>query len=446
MTTIVEDLKNKFSGKKVLVVGLGLQGGGLGVAKFFNELGAKVKVTDRKTSQQLDQSLKQLQGLNIEITLGEHKLSDFLEADVIFKGPSVPWDLPQLKAAQRKGIPVEMETSFFASYCPAKIIGITGTRGKTTTTMMIYELLKTNGLNPYLAGNIPQTPAINLLKTVNANDWVILELSSWQLSGFASKKISPHIAVFTNLYPDHLNLYDNMNDYFSDKKAIFSNQKEDNYLVINESLKTKINPQEVKSKIIYFNGQQFNEEFQYLKGEHNKENAAAALVVANILNLDSLQCINTLKSFQGIPYRQQIIGKKDNIIFINDTTSTTPTATIKAIDAFADKPIYLILGGNSKNLPFDHLINELNKVKKIILLAGTFTREIESKLKEKYIDKITETYSDLEKAVLKAYKLAKIEKEETYVLFSPGATSFAMFDNEFHRGEEFNRIVKNKCV
>lgn len=441
----MDRLKSQYSGKKVLVVGLGLQGGGLGVVKFFSELGAKVKVTDRKTSQQLEQSLKQLQGLNIEITLGEHKLSDFLETDIIFKGPSVPWDLPELKAAQEKSIPVEMETAFFASYCPAKIIGITGTRGKTTTTMMVYELLKTAGLNPYLAGNIPQSSTINLLKTVGANDWVILELSSWQLSGFAKKKISPHIAVFTNFYPDHLNLYKNMGEYFEDKKAIYEFQKAEDYLVINENLKSstswQTDFQKIKSKITYFNGRQFNEEFVFLKGEHNKENAAAALAVANILNLNSLQCIKTLKSFSGIPYRQQITAKRGSVIFVNDTTSTTPTATIKAIDAFSDKPIYLILGGNSKNLPYDQLINRLNKVKKITLLAGSFTDEIMEELKAKYGKMITEVYDDLEKAVKKAYELASHDNEESYLLFSPGATSFAMFNNEFHRGEEFNKIV-----
>ncbi len=442
MSEIIEKLKKEYQGKKVLVVGLGLQGGGLGVSKFFAELGAKVRVTDKKTPEQLAESLRQIKELNIETTLGKHNVNDFLQADVIFKGPSVPWDLPELKAAGEKGIPIEMETAFFAANSPAKIIGITGTRGKTTTTMMIYELMKQAGLKPFLAGNIPQTSTINLLKEVTADDWVILELSSWQLAGFARQKISPHIAVFTNLYPDHLNLYKNMGEYFADKQAIYLFQNENDDLIINESLKGKINSADIRSKVIYFNEAGFAGDFKFLKGGHNRENAAAALAVAKILDLDLNQCSATLENFSGIPYRQQIIGKKGNVAFVNDTTSTTPTATIKAIDAFAEKSIYLILGGNSKKLPYTQLINQLNKAQKIILLAGSFTEEILPDLRQKYADKITDVYSDLGKAVSKAYELARENNQESYVLFSPAATSFAMFNNEFHRGDEFNRIVK----
>ena len=238
-----------------------------------------------------------------------------------------------------------------------------------------------------------------------------------------------------------------MDDYFSDKKAIYLYQKPQDYLIINENLKPQIALGEIKSRVIFFNSRSFPGQLLHLKGVHSLENVAAALEVGKVLNLDMKQCIDTLVNFKGLPYRQQIIGEKDGIIFINDTTSTTPTATIKALDAFSDKPIVLVLGGNSKRLPTNVLIDRLIGTFMIILLKGSFTDEILPILKEKYPGKITEPYADLEKAVIRAceesLKVKKSKRQKVYILFSPGATSFAMFNNEFHRGDEFNRIVKN---
>ena len=183
----------------------------------------------------------------------------------------------------------------------------------------------------------------------------------------------------------------------------------------------------------------------YLKGEHNLENAAATLKVAEILKIDKNKAVEAIKNFGGLPYRQQIVGKKGNVIFVNDTTSTTPIATIKAIDTFRDKKIVLILGGNSKNLPYDQLIKQLDNVEKIVLLAGSFTDQILDTSEVSFTEKISkQVYDDLQKAVREAYRIA-LDLKNSYVLFSPGATSFAMFNNEFHRGEEFNRIV-NKII
>lgn len=457
-----QSLRSRFKDKKILIVGLGLQGGGVGLAKFFVDLEAKVSVTDKKTEQQLLESVNRLKDHDIRFTLGQHKEADFMNADIIFKGPSVSWRLPQLVSAKKKGVPVEMESSFFMSLCPAPIIGITGTRGKTTIIMMIYELAKLSGKKVHLAGNIPQTSTINLLPSIKQNDLVIMELSSWQLAGFHRKKISPHIAVFTNFFPDHLNLYSSLDEYLHDKKAIYLYQKPDDFLVINESLKKvgvrtestfshedwKIDESEIKSKVIFFNSRSFPGQLLHLKGVHNLENAGAAFQVSQILGIDPLKSIALLKSFKSVPYRQQTVEEKNGVIFINDTTSTTPTATIKALEAFSDKPIVLILGGNSKNLPFQNLINQLIKSEKIVLLKGSFTDEILPVLKEKYPEKITEPFDDLEKAVQKAYEEAKhlrsnIKHPTAIILFSPGATSFAMFNNEFHRGDEFNKIVNN---
>lgn len=438
---LMERLKNKFCGKRILVVGLGLQGGGVGLAKFFAHLGAIVTVSDKKNEKQLEESLKKLSGLAINFRLNQHSLCDFLQADFIFKGPSVPWDLPEIIAAQKKGIPVEMELSFFAKNCPAKIIGVTGTRGKSTTANLIYLLLKKNRYSVYLGGNLPGLSTIDLLKNLKESDWMVLELSSWALSGFHREKISPHVAVFTNFYPDHLNYYKNLNDYFYDKAAIFLYQKKDDYLIANQSLKPLIEKNKVSSKISYFTKEEFPGELKYLFGDHNLENASAALKVAKILNLDEKKAVEIIKNFSGLPFRLQKIGEKKGIIFINDTTSTTPIATIKAIDTFLNKKIILILGGNSKNLPSDELIKKLDKVEKIVLLDGSFTREILPILKEKYKEKLIGPFNDLKVVVKKAYQAA-LNFRKAVVLFSPAATSFFMFNNEFDRGEQFNQEVR----
>ncbi|MDP3974482.1 MAG: UDP-N-acetylmuramoyl-L-alanine--D-glutamate ligase [bacterium] len=442
MKSLQEELKNKFEGKKILIVGLGLQGGGVGMVRFFSNLGAIVKVTDLKTKEELSSSLDQIKDLNVAFTLGKHELNDFLNTDFIFKGPSMPWTHEYLIKATRKGIPIDMEVAFTFAHLKCKTIGITGTRGKTTTTEMIYKLFLKTGKKIYKAGNLTGQSTIELLNKVTDNDIVILELSSWSLSGFHKKKISPNISVFTNFYPDHLNYYKNMDDYFYDKKAIYLYQNENDFIFINKNLTDKVKSSDIKGKLKYFDAYDFPSEFEFLKGEHNKENAAAAFLVSKIFNIDETEVINELKEFKQALYRQEIVFNKDNITFVNDSTSTTPTSTIKAINAFKDKPIILILGGHSKKLPFNELINELSKVNFIVLLKGGFTDEIYSELNSKYKNKISEIFDNLGDAVVFAKLKAKELKSETYLLFSPGATSFAMFKNEFDRGDQFNKYAK----
>jgi len=439
---LTQQLSNQFRGKKVLVVGLGLQEGGVGLARFFSELGAKVTVTDIKSKEELLESIIKLNSLEINYSLGGHKLEDFLESDVIFKGPSVPWDHEYIVKAEAKGIPIEMEISFTVSHLKSKIIGITGTRGKTTTVEMIYSLLKKTGKKVYKAGNLSGISTINLLKDATEDDLVILELSSWSLSGFHKKKISPNVAVFTNFYPDHLNYYKNMDDYFDDKKAIFLYQQKSDYLFINNQLIDKIDKTEIKGNVKFYDEQSFKGELDYLKGEHNKENAAAVYLVGKLFNLSDKQIYDKLKSFKPAKYRQEIVKITEGITIINDSTSTTPTSTIKAINAFSDKPIILIMGGNSKNLPVKKLTGRLSDVEFIVLIKGGFTDEIYSELNAKYKTKMSEIFDNLEDAVEFAKLKAQNLKSDAYLLFSPGATSFAMFKNEFDRGDKFNEYVK----
>lgn len=441
ISSVYKKLKQKYSGKRVLVIGLGLLGGGLGISQFFSKLGAYVTITDKKTEKQLLSSIRKLKNFkNVNFHLGGHYWDDFIKADIIFKGPSVPWDLPEIIAAQKKGVPIEMEMAFVAKYFPGKIIGITGTRGKSTTTSMIYSLLKEFKDEVFLGGGLPGISTVEYLKTASENSWLVAELSSWSLSGFHQSKISPHIAVFTSFYPDHLNYYKNLDKYFYDKAAIFLYQKKDDYLIANHDLKSLIERYKVFSKIDYYTKKDFPGKLKYLAGDHNLENASAALKIVDILKLDREKAIKIIKNFPGLPFRLQKIKEKSGVTFINDTTSTTPTATIKAIDVFSRKKIVLILGGNSKNLPYDDLIKKLSKVEKIVLLEGSFTKEILLILKDKYRKKLIGPFDNLKGAVEKAYQIA-LDLNGSVVLFSPGATSFSMFNNEFHRGEEFNKVV-----
>lgn len=440
---VVETLRQKFKEKKVLVVGLGIQGGGVGLVEFFDDLGARVTVTDLKDEKQLQESVDRLKGRNIDFSLGRHNIKDFLNVDIIFKGPSVPWELPELKEAQKRRIPIEMEVSFFCEYCPAKIIGVTGTRGKSTTTYLIYGVLKNTIPNKkvFLGGNISESSTINILKEVNNDDLVILEFSSWALSGMHQKKLSPQIAVFTNFYADHLNYYKTIDEYLFDKKAIYLYQKENDFLAVNISLKDVILKDTPKSKVIFFNKDEFPSKLLFLKGDHNYENAAAASVISKILKIDEEKTKKIIEEFKGLPFRQQEIKKIGDTVFVNDSSSTSPVATVKAINAFGDRPIVLILGGNSKNLPYRDLMKSLNKVDKIILLKGSFTDEIKNQLNKKYQNKIIGEFGNLHEAVASSLEAAK-ELNKSYILFSPGATSFSMFKNEFDRGRIFNEIVK----
>ncbi len=430
----MEQIKQEYKNKRILVVGLGIQGSGVGVAKFFAELGSHVTVTDLKNEEQLSESIEKLKTFNIDYVLARHDLNDFVNADIIFKNPAVRWDTTEIQAALDKNIPVEMEASFFASYCPAKIIGITGTRGKSTTSQMIYEMMKTLKYNVFLAGNVRNTSTIELLKTVTQDDWVVLELSSWQLSGFHRRKISPHISVFTNFYPDHLNYYSSMEDYYYDKAAIYMYQKPGDWLIANESLEERL--KDLKTHPMFFDEKTFPRELQ-IPGVHNTLNAGAALQVARILEIEDHIAIPTIAQFKGLPFRMQMMGIKQGRTIINDTTSTTPVATETALETLKDQKVVLILGGNAKNLPYDTLLQKMSLPKKIVLLKGTFTDEIISQLPQ---DKLSGVVHDNLKTALE--EAFDVSDEDDTILFSPGATSFAQFKNEFDRGEQFNALVE----
>ena len=415
-------------------MGLGLLGRGLGDAKFLAECGAKLTITDLKTERQLKSSLRQLKKFkNITYHLGDHRFSDFKNKDFILKAAGVPLNSPFIKEAKKNNIPIQMSTALFVKLSNVEIIGITGTRGKSTTTQIIYEVLKAAGKHAYLGGNVKGVSTLSLLKKIKKDDIVVLELDSWQLQGFGELKISPHIAIFTNLLPDHLNYYKgDMNLYFKDKSNIFKFQNKNDFTIagsaIAKRIKTKgkkIIPKPIPASI------KLN-----IPGEHNLENAALALETVKILGIKNEIFKKTLSQFNGVPGRLELIRITNGIKFYNDTTATTPKATETGLKALGNKKnIILIMGGADKKIDMGELLKIVSRyTKKVILLPGSGT----DKLPKKFTGKCA-VVKNLNEAVKSATSSAR---KGDIVLLSPAFASFGLFKNEFDRGAQFNKLVK----
>ena len=430
-------IQDDFGKKRIVLVGLGLQGGAVGVAQFLSPFVSVCIISDLKSEEQLQPSIQALSNLpNIQYEFTEHKLDTFLSADCIIIGPSVQWNMPQLVRAREMGIPVVSEMELFFRYNTRPVIGVTGTRGKTTTTMLIYEMLIKDKRNVLLGGNIPGSSTLSLLE--KKCDTVLLEMSSWQLSALHRIQKSPHIAVFTNMLPDHLNFYNSMDEYLYDKKAIYRYQNSTDHLIINESLQKMVESEKPSSKIHYFSHRTYEKQIALI-GNHNRENVAAASVVGQILGV-SENAFGALNSFTGVAFRMEKIASINGVDIYNDTTSTTPIAGIRALEALHEhyKHIVLIVGGNSKNLPINEWLKTVNRyANSIVCLKGTFTDYVLPALDKKKL-LMEQPLDNLKTAFVLAITHAQANGA---ILFSPSATSFAMFKNEFDRGEQFNRIV-----
>lgn len=427
--------------KKVLIVGLGVLGGGVGVAKFFAQKGAEVTVTDLKNRDELKPSLEKLKKYHISYVLGKHRQEDFKTCNLIVKNPAVPANSPYLAIAKKAGIPVEMEASLFFKLSPSKnIIGVTGTKGKTTTTLLIGQILKQAKLKTIIGGT-PGYSIIEQIGKVTPGTWAVLELSSWQLESLKPVKISPHIGVLTNIFCDHLNRYKNFQDYVAVKKIIFQFQDNNDYFITPQNLEiTKNLAKTSKSKVVFFSDSQLPKEVKghiKLAGAHNLLNLAAAWEVAKILSISKEAVIAALDKFKPIPGHLEIVRKFGGVTFINDTTATIPEATIAAISSVTNRPIILLAGGADKGLDFRKFGEVVNqKVKTLVLLEGTATDKMEREIRK---GKVGGRFSDFKKAI---YEALKRSKKGDVVLLSPAAASFGMFKNEFDRGEKFRRIVR----
>lgn len=430
-----------FKGKRITVMGLGLLGRGLGDTLFLIECGARVTVTDLKTAEQLAQSLEKLKGLPVTIKVGGHDPVDFSSADMILRNADVPSNSPFLKMAEAQGVPVEMDESLFCKFFPGLVVGITGTRGKTTTTSLIHEILSKGSRRAYLAGNILGAATLPLLARVKPDDIVVLELSSWQLQGFHQARLSPQASVFTNIYPDHLNRYSGMDEYIHDKKAIYQYQQDDNFCVFNSSNPvTATLSSESPARVEFFCSSNVPPDWNiFLPGEHNRENVAAATIATRLLGTPDSTIRKAVESFRGVEHRLQSLGLKMGLEFINDTTSTTPVAGIAALNSLEGREVLLIAGGADKKLDLEDFSREAaTKATMIALLDGTATADLHRNLLKHGAErKITGIFGDLKSAT---ESLLRKSKPGQVVLLSPACASFGMFKNEFHRGEQFIKL------
>ena len=439
-----------FKGKKITIMGLGLLGRGVGDAKFFAEKGADLIVTDLKKPEELKDSLDILKKFkNIKFVLGGHRIEDFRKRDFILKAAGVPLDSSFVSEARINKIPVEMDASLFAKLADGvKIVGVTGTRGKTTTTTLIYEILKRangkTGKKVFLGGNIRGTATLPLIKEAKTGDIVVLELDSWQLQGFGEAKISPHIAVFTNLMDDHLNYYKgDKNLYLEDKAQIFLNQKQEDFLIVGPGAVEAVEKysKRIKSKIVFADPEIIKSWNVRLIGKHNMENIAMALDAARSLGVADAVSKKVIEEFQGVSGRMEMIRDYKGIKIFNDTTATTPDATLAALRALGGErnagKIVLIMGGTDKNLDTSELMKSLNKYcKAVVFLAGTGTDKLNVADKRSKIVKAESLKEAVEKAL-------GFSKKGDIILFSPAFASFGMFKNEYDRGDQFNEIIKN---
>ncbi|MFD2099421.1 UDP-N-acetylmuramoyl-L-alanine--D-glutamate ligase [Flagellimonas iocasae] len=431
---------------------------GVGTAILGKKEGFEVFVSDKG---EIKEKYKEvLEHFEIEWESGEHTESKIMNADVVMKSPGIPDKVPLVKALVEKRIPVISEIEFASKYTDATLIGITGSNGKTTTTMLTYHLLKDGGLNVGMAGNIGDSYA----KMVAEQDFdqYVLEISSFQLDGIVDFK--PHIAILTNITPDHLDRYEyKFENYIASKFRIAMNQDKDDYLIYDaddEVIREWLKEHPVQSKLIPFSvKQKLNEgawleenkiriELEHktlemstdilaLEGQHNVKNTMAASMAALLVKVRKETIRQSIQSFQGVPHRLEKVLKINHVEYINDSKATNVNATFYALDGIK-KPIVWIVGGVDKGNNYAELMPLVReKVKAIVCLGMDNSKLIDAF--GNVIDLMVETYS-MEEAVKVAYKIA--ERGDS-VLLSPACASFDLFQNYEDRGDQFKAAVKN---
>lgn len=499
-------------GKKTLVMGLGQFGGGAASAKWLFKQGARVTVTDMKNEKELENSLKKFTSAErkkITFILGGHREKDFLENDIIVVNPGVPKENRFLDIARKMGKHIENDASFFYRFIQNPTVGITGTRGKTTVTAWTSALLSAKYKGVMSSGNTPENALLReMLRLKDMRTPAVSELSSWQLEILPASAKAPHIAVVTNIFPDHLNRYKDIEEYARAKANIFTHQTADDFLILNDwnewtpfflarkpsgrifffskkPLAKNKNGAFVKDDTIIFqrDGKQRKiadvKNFAGKMGEHNLENLLAAILAVALFDPKLRITKKMIESLPNVPFRQEIIYSKKGITVVNDSAGTSPDATIAALWRFihleVEPPseIILISGGTDKKLEFTALAKEIKKTlppERLILLNGSATAKLVKELKRIQFFKTQKPilFETLDECVQAAFSVisasAKMKgkrenlgfrqpvlrprrnnTKDSILLFSPGSASFEKFKNEFDRGEKFNELTILFC-
>ncbi len=452
---------DELAGTRVTVMGLGTRGGGVGVARWLAEQGVTVTVTDAKPAETLASSVALLNDLPIRFVLGGHDEADFTHASFVVRNPGVPRGAKMLTLARHAGVPIEMEMTLFLRHCPAPVIGITGTKGKTTTATLCAAMLKAWNPATVLAGNMGVS-ALGQLVAIGADTPVVLELSSWQVEGLIEHRLSPHIAVITNIAEDHLDHYNGFTDYAKTKRGLVHFQGEADVAILNAGdPEVWAAARETQARIVPFGTETASPVTAWLdngklawrdggertsferpgglvlSGDHGGMNALAAMAAALIRGATPEAVQGGLNGFHGVRDRMEEVATVDGVLFINDTAATAPAATSAALSSLSGRRIHLILGGSDKKLDLAPLAASAMHATSLHLLAGTATPSLQGLLAAAGRDDLT-VYDDMAAAVSQAKAAAT---RGDVVLLSPGCASFGLFQDEFERGQRFRETV-----
>jgi UDP-N-acetylmuramoylalanine--D-glutamate ligase len=428
------------SGKRVVVAGLGRFGGGIAVSRWLAEQGARVLVTDQAAPAALADSCRQLDGLPIEYRLGEHREEDFTSADLIVASPAVPPGNKYLQAARDKDIPITTEIRLFIERCPARILGVTGTKGKSTTTAMLGEMLKRRHTT-WVGGNIGKSLLFDLPR-IQPDDLVVLELSSFMLEYLAEAKWSPHVALVSMIAPDHLDRHGTMEAYVDAKKNLLRYQSEADFAVLNEEcLQSAEFAHAGKARVILF-GLENRKLFKLkIPGRHNQLNAQGAFAAAGVMDISWHDAQEAVANFRGLPHRLELIHEENGISYYNDSIATIPEAAVAALEAFSPRTVIQIVGGYDKKLPLNAMYGPLVERAKAVLCIGATGPTIAQALGEAARIGAATVYEcgDLPTAMRIAKQIAV---PGDVVLLSTGCASYDQFVNFEERGEAFRKLAK----
>ena len=457
----LSEFKNEIRGKKISVIGIGVSN--IPLIKMLVNFGAFVTAHDKSSPSKLGEIYNELKDLGVKLVLGEDYLKNIPnDCDYIFKTPGIRCDVPEIAERVKNGAKLSSEMNLFFELCPVPIIAVTGSDGKTTTTTLITELLKKEGYACHVGGNIG-TPLVDKTDSINQNDKVILELSSFQLH---TMKKSPHIAVVTNVTPNHLDWHTDLAEYEEAKKNIFLNQKDGDITVLNYDNEVTRGFAASTGKHIFFsrkynleNGICLIENNIVLKendrvketildistikipGMHNVENYMAA--IAATLGMVSVETIRYVAAnFGGGPHRIEFVREIDGVKYYNDSIASSPARTTAGLISFGGTKVILIAGGYDKKIPFDGFGNVVNEYVKSLVLLGATSDKIEESVRkaENYDGLPIYKVSDFKSAVLKAKEAAE---SGDIVILSPACASFDLFKNFEERGNTFKEIVNS---
>lgn len=463
-------MKNKFKNKKVLLIGLGILGGGVSISNWLIKQGAILTVTDSKPKEYFKDSIKQIHG-KVKYIFGDCPNSEVESADIIVINQAIPQNNPLVLLAEKLHKPIYNESKIFYENCKKKIIAITGTRGKTTTTNWTAHLL---GKSAFIAGNSVAEPLLLVLpKTKGAKcSLVVNEIPSFQLERFDS---SPSISVITNIFVDHLNRHGTIENYALAKANIFKYQTKKNKLILNydNEWTNFFLKQKPQAEIWFFSINKFvkDNNFVYYKdgdvflqtkdnktkkvldiydfvefwGKHNLANLLSGALAAHLAGEKWVNIQKRIKTLPQVKYRQELVLNHKKMAIINDTSATSPEGGMAAIERFGSKNCVIITGGTDAGLEYKDWAKTLVKhipIENIIMLNGSATQKMLAELGKKIDTKNISVKETLKECVELAFKKVNHLKTKTTLLFSPSAKSFEKFKNEFDRGEQFNKLIK----